>query len=338
MFIAAATLLQVAWHAKGIRRATPFVAATGLCIVLMFSNAVTGTAAAALLIVFLLLRAGDNKSVNSHRLGAMAGALAVGVLFFVAMPGDGSLSLLPHFSYTAAGELLRHGVIFIPLAVALAWNVNRSPLVVVGSVVFYVIGIAIYLLSTRDIVVENASRFFYHALLIAWPLLVFPIVRAALWLRVEIVNTAQPLISRLSLGALTAIVFALMITPVLAAGASSYDSLVRSEATTVSVDDVQIYAWFRDNTPPNTVVISDPSGPWLIPFFSGRTLLRTNYWLDPDDKVTNLVNEAFTGDVYAQEIVSGIADYLILDADATTWPSISSAPLFSTNTITVWRF
>lgn len=313
------------------------VPASLIALVLMLSNAVTGTAAVALVSVFYLLRAGDKGRAFGERLVYSAGVPAWLALFLFFTPGNGSFGIVPHFSYTAAVDMMRLAPVIIILGLAVFWYLKEKTLVAAMVAVLTTLAAATFVFSTRDIVVANASRFFYHAVLVGFPLIIYPLVRGWFLLKRELINTTHSFV-QLGIGWFMAAVFAgILLMPAGASVLSAHDNLMFKDETVVSSDMLNALEWIKGNSNKEEIFIASPGGPWVIPFFAGRMILRTDYWLSPGDELESKVVKAFAGNEEAQEEILERADYLVLtDEEQRLWGSLDKNKLFENSEAAIY--
>jgi len=337
MFVVLASLLYSHARSVGPKQYVALCAATIITFVLMLSNAVTGTAAMVVLLAYLGMGMLDNgKSLQARVVGLVVSTLLL-LVFIVATPGQGAISLVPGLSYTAANDMLRLLGPLLLVVAGLLTNAQRREFLVTSIGGLSILAFIAYIFSSRDIVVANSSRFFYHAILIGFPLAVFPLVRMSFWLKQQLLHSSQSLVSRMGSWGVVVAVILLGLLPGLTGGAVAYDNLLFGETTVVVQDQAAALAWIADNTAASDIFVASPDSPWLIPLFTGRALLRTNYWLDAKDSVTEEVNRAFAGDVTAQAGVIAKAQYLVLPTeDLGRWSNQGGSAVFSNEALTIF--
>ncbi len=337
LFVLLSTLLVRGYREKVWRECLWVVPANLIAFVLMLSNAVTGTAAVALVSVFFLLRAGDKERGVVWRVLHLLKIPVWAILFVLFTPGNGSFGIIPHFSYTAAIDMLRLAPVMMILGAAIFWSLKEKTLVTAMVAGLSVLAMVAFVFSTRDIVVANASRFFYHAILVGFPLLIYPVIRGWFWLKRELFNTTYFFVQS-SVGWLVVVVFAVML--VIPAGASvlsAHDNLMFKNETIVSSDMLEAVEWIRMNSFEDDIYIASPHGPWVIPFFTGRLLLRTDYWLSPGDDLEIKTVAAFQGDKMAQEEIMKEAQYLFLTKEEQgLWGGLNREILFENSEVVIY--
>lgn len=330
--------LLVRGYKEGVWRECLWVVPASLiALVLMLSNAVTGTAAVAIVSVFYLLRAGDKGREVWERVVYLLGVVLWLWLFLVFTPGNGSFGIVPHFSYTAAVDMLRLAPVIMILGLAVFWSLAEKPLIVAMAVVLSILAMVTFVFSTRDIVVANASRFFYHAILVGFPLMIYPVVRGWFWLKRELINTTYSFVQS-GVGWFVVVVFAgMLFLPAGASVLSAHDNLMFKNETVVSSDMLEALDWVKNNSSKEELFIASPKGPWVIPFFTGRMILRTDYWLSSGDKLEKKTVEAFEGDTLAQEEIIKEAQYLVLTKnEQELWGALDKEKLFENSEVIIY--
>ncbi len=330
-FLTGLFLLQAALLIRG-----HVVPASAVALVLMLSNAVTGTAAVAVLTVFYLLQAADLKQTVGQRAGYLAGVVFWVILFFVFTPGEAALGS-PAFSYTAAPAMVQLGPVLIALLAAVCLADKQQLL---GTIVATLAALAFvtFFFSTRNIVVENAERFFYHALVIGFPLLLSPLIRLFYWLRRQLIDTARPPLQAASVWAAGVALLLATLLPAGASVASAHDNLMFKDEKVVTIAQREALDWLGQNTGINAVILSSPNPPWAVPTFAGRALLRADYWLSPQDEMYSQVTAAFAGNRAAQGVVLQQADYLLLLRDEQRlWELPTYDRVFSNTSVNIYR-
>lgn len=346
MFLLMAALLAQSWPRKILpeagSRGTGSLPALGVAVllgvVLLFSNAVTGTAAVFLKIVFDGLR-GTRRGVSRvERLGWGAGVVFWVVLFVLFAPGNGSLGIIPGFSYTAAAEMGRLAPILLLVAVGIWLTYGQKIFVSVAALGLMVLALITFTFSARGIVVENASRFFYHAVLIASPLAAVPLVRAYYWFKREFVLSRRSFAEAVVGWGFTIILLGIFLLPAGASVASTHDNLMFKDEQRISPAAREAAGWIADTTSPDDIIIASPVPPFVVPLISGRALLRTDFWLSPDDVILADVKAAFSGEAAAQENVVEQADYLFLTAaEREAWEPLPTAPVFENSEVVIYQ-
>lgn len=310
--------------------------ASVVALVLMLSNAVTGTAAVAVLIMFYLLQAADLKQEVWQRVGYLAGVVFWVIVFFTFTPGEAAFGL-PTFSYTAAPAMIRLGPILVALLAAV-WLADKQQFLSVAVAVLAAMGFVVFFFSTRNIVVENAERFLYHALVIGFPLLLSLLIRLFYWLRRQLIDTDRPLGQVVASWLATVALLLATLLPAGASVASAHDNLMFKDEQVVTITQWEALDWLQENTEINDVILASPNPPWAVPIFTGRALLRADYWLSPQDELARQVTAAFAGDVAAQEVVFNQADYLLLlQNEQELWDVSAYDQVFSNTAVNIYR-
>ncbi|MEX1997095.1 MAG: hypothetical protein WEA04_00245 [Candidatus Andersenbacteria bacterium] len=306
--------LLVAANKFSLLQARLAVAIAGVTtLVLLLANAVTGTAATIAWLVFCGGYIIDRRQTVATRSRYLGAAVLTGILFVVVMPGNAAFGL-PHFSYTAALDMLRLAPVVLLLLAGIWLQLGRHHYLAVVSVALCLAAVFTFLFSTRNIIVENASRFMYHALLAGFPLLLLLIVRGwFLCRRLLLLSTRSPSEWFIGIGSVV-VLFAIFSLPAGSSVLSAFDHLLFKDQQAITLTDRLALEWIQDHTAADAIFLSSPQPPWSIPIFTGRTLLRTAYWLSPEDELGRTVEAAFSGDRGAQAVALSHADYLVLTA------------------------
>ena len=332
-----AALLFTAGERSGSAQVVPLGVASVVGVVLIMSNAVLGAVSALLLVAFFMVRLLDRRRELAERI--LAALLVPGwlIVYRWLAAGDPQFGL-PSFSYTAALDLLRLSALLVILAVVLITQLSRWRLV--GAMVAALVGAAVFtfFFSTRAIIVDNAARFLYHALMISFPVLLVSLVRAWYWIRRELVYTTHDVVER-GLGWLTVIGIAgVLVLPAGVSVAITHDHLMFKNQLTIDREQVAALKWLADNTVSNDVILASPDQPFAVPLFTGRSLLRTNYWLSPDDSLLKIVTAGFEGQVEQQRLALNQADFVLLTASQVPlWQSVLGEPLFQNEGARIYR-
>lgn len=315
--------------------------ATIATIVLGNANAVTGTAAVALLVVTLAATTISRGISHKQRALNVVCALIVLTTYILFVPGQASLGA-PNFSYTAANDLLRLAPWAALLLIGIGQQYKRYTRESIGVLAVAALTGVVLLFSTRDIVVANASRFIYHALLIGLPFTIRPVIVALNYLRREFLLSSKT-IPEAAVGILLgALSLGVLFMPNAASVASAYDNLVRQDEHRISWQRREAIWWLADHTPTNSIIIASPQAPWDIPLLSGRALLRTGYdtdafWLSPDDTTLMELRAALRGENAAQKTVASQGDYLVLSTDEQAqWPGLD-LPVFASKNYRIYK-
>lgn len=340
-FLTAIFLLEGALLQRSLREKTAQWMLVGTAavaaIALLFSNAVMGTAGIALLALFSLIRTHDRTRSIPERVAYMVVFFILIGLYFVGSSGNAAFGL-PGFSYTAALDMLRLAPIVLALVIAVMMQLNNEQFLSFGSATLMALSFVVFIFSTRSIIIDNASRFFYYGLLIGFPLLLRPLIQAYYWLRRELKFTTHSH-PELAAGWLAMLVTAGMLA--LPAGASilsAHDNLMFKDEQKISLGMREALWWIQDKTALESVFIASPNEPFSIPMFTGRALLRTDYWLSPDDVILNDIKEAFNGNAAAREKVLTEADYLLLTStERLAWEPLPLKKVFDNHDVVIYQ-
>lgn len=258
-----------------------------LGIVLLFSNAVTGTAATLLKIIYDGLQAIQRGKPIFQRLGWLVGVAFWIVLFWLFTPGNGSFGLMPSFSYTAAAEMGRLAPILILVLIGVLLNYERKLFTSAATLGLTGLALITFVFSTRDIVIENASRFFYHAILVAFPLTISPLTRAYYWFRREFLLSSRTFIEKLVGWGCIVVFLVIFLLPAGASVASTHDNLMFKDEQIITREIFEKAETIKNTTPFDAVIPGSPDPPFWIPMLTGRALERTNFWLSPEQRGSN---------------------------------------------------
>lgn len=326
------------------RYTNPF-AALGLgaiaTIALLLSNAVTGSAAAVLFILYILAVNLERRQKALYQVLSSGAIVLVAAIFVLATPGNAELGRVA-FSYTAAHDMagLISWLLLLLVGIALQFSLYRRESVAIlglAGVTF-----VIFIFSSRDIVVANASRFIYHALLLGLPLLLRPVLRTGWYVYREFVLSTRRVLEYVIGLAIVVIGITAFTMPSISSIASAYDNLLYNNEHKISWQRREALWWLADHTEVSSVIIANPEAPWDIPLFTGRSLLRASnngeaYWLSLPDENLQQLQAAFAGDVAAQKNIVQHGDYLLLSAaEETSW-SGSFPVVFSTKHFRIWQ-
>ncbi len=319
LFVLLLAFVTEGWTIQGKQQYLWSSFAALLAVVLILANAVTGVAALIVWLTFALLRWTDKTRPFSERAGYLVSSVLLLMLFVVQTPGNGGLQYVPQFSYTAAGAMVMLGLPLILLLGSALPQVRHQAFIGSATVALAAVSLITFFFSSRDIIVDNASRFLYHALLVGWPLGVDGLVRGARLLQARLMQLPG-LVLRASGVVAVCVCLLLVVFPVVASLMSVHDHLLFKDER-VSGTEVQLaMKWITTHTTADDIFLANPNEPWEIPLFTGRSLLRTNYWLSPEDALQETTERAFMGDVTAQQQVIAEANYILLKKnEVDTW-------------------
>lgn len=338
LFLLMATLLIQTWGKDWRKNLMPLGVAAGIGIILLFSNAVTGTAAVAMKFLYDAMQGVRPKISQLERLGWAAGAAFWVVMFLVFTPGEGSLGIVPGFSYTAAMEL---GRLALPLLIMLTgallmFEKHFFPSLL--AVALSLLALLTFVFSTRGLVVENASRFFYHALLIGWPLMIYPLTRVWYWMKLTFIDSTRTIWEQAIGWGAAVVLIGLALVPAAASVASTHDNLMFKDERRITTGMREALWWIADNTEPTSVFLTQLVPPFAVPVYTGRAQLRSDVWLSPGDRVQEDVKAAFGGSVAAQEAVLAQADYLLLtENQRKVWEPLPLKKVFDINSVVIYQ-
>lgn len=316
MFLAAVALLAQGSLLSGKNQILSVFMGFLFAGLLIFSNTVTGTVAIACAGALCVLRMFDKKRPVRER--AIFLALAFFLLFFMAQASAGRETLRsPHFSVSAASDMIRAGMTALFVLGAAFISLSRKQFLSLSASIVATLGFLVFFLSDRNIVTENASRFLYHSFLIGFALLLPLVIQIKYWIYRELFLTSRPASERIG-GYLIAISSALvLLLPVGISAGSTYRSLLVEEPRIISQNDQLLLWWIDEHTSPNDIIITNGYEPYTVPLFTGRALLRTEgYWLSADDDISNQIQKAYAGDTSAQKAILQSAQYIIIPKNA----------------------
>lgn len=337
LLLLVALLQRAGTERNGLKLLLELTAAP-IAFVLLLSNAVFGVVAAAAIGVYLLWAATSGKSSRARIRWSWSGLVLVVAAFLLLAPGEPAFGGFG-FSYTAAPDMLRLTPLLALLLAGIFSTLPKNPRNGLLPIVLLVFGFITFIFSVRDIVVANASRFFYLALLVAFPLMAIPLKKLVA-LVTTLFRKTKGLIPRTAVWGTALVGTGFLLLPSAASVASTYDNLLFKDEQTVTSAMWAALWWVEDNTTPDAVFLATPEEPFAIPALTGRTLLRTDYWLSPDDIVLGDMKAAFAGDIAAREEVFARADYLLLTkenrASFEPLPSVHQK-VFDNNGVVIYR-
>ncbi|MDP3997148.1 MAG: hypothetical protein Q8P73_01475 [bacterium] len=337
LYILTASLLLSAERQSG--RAQFLMVATGsvTALLLLLSNAVMGTAAAGLVIIFYLTRAMDKKRSVPERATWLIATLIWPLVFITATPGNGSFGV-PGFSYTAAGDMIRLAPILFLLFAVVLERISRNTLMSSWVMGLSSIALITFVFSTRDIVVANSARFFYQAILVVFPLLIYSVIRIWYWLKRELIFSTRSVVETVSGWAGVTVLGVLILMPAAASIVSAHDNLQRKDQQIISRGQVQASAWLKSHTATEVVWLAQPNEPWIIPAMTGRSMLRTDFWLSPEDSTFSSVKAALAGDSRARKEILEKVDYVWLNREeANRWGGTTGEKVFDDGDVIIYK-
>lgn len=283
-----------------------------LALVLLLANTVTGTAAAVLTAAAWAVRAVPHGAGRRRRLLAAAGGLLWLLLIPITSTGDAAFGW-PDFYYSAAMSFAHAAPLLVLLVPALFAFGDRFRISTLAVAMLVMLAVVTFIFSTRAIIAENASRFVDHAVLLALPLLLPPLIQLWYWLKQRLRWEALPADLLAGRWAVAGSVAVILLLPAGVSMARAYDNLLLHEPQVISVDLQQILRILGDTAEADARVAAAPSEPFSVPLLTGRSLVRAyDYWLSPQDAVLDELRAAFTGDREAQRRIAARSDYLVL--------------------------
>lgn len=311
IFMLSIALFRAGYPKKGMAQLPYTLPGYMSAIVLLFANAVTGTAAVAVSLVFAGMRAFDTTRSTKERQLFIGAILLMLLAFFTATPGNANFSL-PGISYTGAFDMLRLAIVIAPLIFAVFLHLSRESFLSISASVLAALAFVTFFFSGRDIVVGNASRFFYHAILVGFPLLLPLLIQLYRATIKELRHTAHTVPELVGGWIAVGSLILLVLLPAGGSVAGAHDNLMFKDEQSVDVSIREALWWTEDNTDPDAVFITSSQPPFAIPMFTGRSILRADFWLSPSDTTYDTVVAAYAGDVTAQQALIPHADYLLL--------------------------
>jgi len=337
-FLSALALFSSALGQKGERQLLLVIPAICIAILLLLANTVTGTAAAGLVGTLAFIRIFDRKrSVKERALYLLIG---FGVLLMMRAASTSRVSFMhPHFSVSAANDMIRAGLPYLFVLAAAVYALSRKQYLAISSILIGFLGVFTFFLADRNIVTENASRFLYHGFLIGFPLLAGPIITYLYFLRREIRLTSRPASEIISGWIGVIIILAILFMPFGISAGSTYSNLLKNDAHTISFNTQETLWWIDAHAKPLDVIIANPNEPFSVPLFTSKALLRTNdYWLSLQDTTTEAIVSAFAGDAASQQEVLAQGNYLLLTPEEQkTWDVSKLKKVFeSPDSVVYW--
>lgn len=306
-------------------------------VLLLQANTVTGTVAAALVGILAFVRIFDKKRSVQER--AVFLALGFGVLLAMKLATHGRTGFgQPHFSVSAAGEMVRIGIPGAIVLLAGIFSLSRKQYSAIATVFIALLGFGLFVFSNRAIATENASRFLYHSFLIGSPLLLPFIIQGIYLIRRELTLTLRPLSEIIAGWIAVVCVVGIIVLPVGISVGSTYISLVKSEPYKIPLSTRVALWWIDEHATREDVIITSPESPYIVPLFTGLSILRLNdYWLSAQDTITHDLVSAFSGDKSAQINVLQQGNYLLLSKnDNSLWDTTKLKKVFETPDATVY--
>ncbi len=337
MFLACIALFAKAALQGGKDQHLALITAFIFALLLMASNSVTGTAAIALAGTLCYIRIFDKKrSIPERAIFLGLGILLLGVMKFASV-GRTSLSN-PHFSVSAASEMIRASLPAIVVFAASLYSLSRKQYLAIATGFASLIGFLVFFLSDRNIVTENASRFLYHGVLIGFVLVLPQLVQVLYWVRRELLLTSRLMSERIAGWILVTCFAFVIIIPIGASAGSAYLNLLRNDEHRITRNTALALSYIDEQSTADAVIIANPNDPMAIPLFTGRSVLRVNeYWLSEQDEVASTLDRAFTGDKDAQRKILQSGSHLFLTKDdAAVWDTTALVQVENTGDATIY--
>ncbi len=309
-------------------------------LVLLLSNAVTGTAALGLICASYGMQALNSQNSKVIRWVYVLGIGLWLVIFLKFTPGEGGIAIVPQFSYTAALDAMKLAPLIIITSLGSALYFRQKPILVGLGVTLVLLGLVSFIFSERELVIANASRFWYHAVLLLWPMTVGVFEKVIKgWVGIWISFKKERIMQLIWLAGGLSIVM-IMLMPVGASMATTMDSLLFQDEKRVSREEIQALRWIKDQTAESAIFLQNPDSFWSIPMFTGRTVVRTkDYWLSVNDELLAEIQLAFAGNIESQARVCKQADFILLSQDEyQVWENFlqKQDAVFFNNEVGIW--
>ncbi len=338
LFLGVVALFTKASGLAGKAQLLPVISAYIGTILLLFANTVTGTAAVACGGAFALIRIFDKKRGIPERIVYIT--VAILLVFLMRQASTGRVAFNnPRFSISAAADMMRAGLPVLFVLAASIYYLGRKQYIAIASILTASLGFITFFLADRNIVAENASRFLYHGFLIGFPLLLMPIMQYMYFIRRELHLTARPT-SEIVAGHVAAVCMGLiLLLPLGVSAGSTYVNLLKNDKHVISFNTRTTMYWIESKTSPKDIIIASPNEPYVIPIFTGRSLLRLHdYWLSPQDETTNDLVQAFAGNKDSQKKILAQGQYLFLDHnEISSWDVSKLKKVFESPEATVYQ-
>lgn len=309
-FVACMLCLFLAERERGSRRWTLWCAGILTALVLIFSNAILGTAALA--VVLLSAVFAFHRQTMQERIASVVAHGTLLFLFFLFPPGNGGLGGL-NVPYTIFPDVFMIAVPVFMIIFLIRRHLEFASLSTVRAIALGLplLTVITMFFSRRGIVAENAARFLSLTLLVLWP-------ASVPWLQ-DIIQDLRKHVRLTNPIAIVCILFGcfIVLLPPAVSIARAAESLLLSKPSVVTADDLSAFRWIRENTAPSAVFVRVPgrtdSAALALPMFTGRSLLRSDFWLSPDDALAETQRQALaTGRVNDLP-----ADYLFCESTTT---------------------
>lgn len=338
LFLATLTLCIQASTLQGKQQIIPAAMAFICAFLLLSANTVTGTVAAALGGVLCMVRVFDRKRpIPERALFLTLGFVVLGAMKY-ASDGRTAFNNL-HFSVSSAGDMIRAGLPALFILGASLYSLSRKQYIAVAASIVALLGFVVFFLSDRNIVTENASRFLYHSFLIGFVLLLPLAIQLLYWVKRELLLTVRPMSELIAGWVLGTTTLLIVILPIGISTGNTYASLLKDGEQRISLNTRIGLWWIDDHTSTKDVVIANPNEPFVVPFFTGRAMLRaTDYWLSQNDEVLKNVEKAFTGDIAAQKEILPLGSFLFLTKeDAKNWNTKQLKKVADTGDVLIYQ-
>ncbi len=335
-FLLLAALVYQLYQARGEDEGLYLLPAAAIALMLLLSNAVTGTAAVVLIAIYHGLIAFDRSRMAWKRGAHLLGVILWLGLFMGLTPGNSSLGA-PGYSYEAAAFMLWIAPAFFILVVGSLLQLESKREVVAGVMGLSALTFVVFIFSNRPIVVDNAERFMYQGLIIGSPLLLLPVIRGWYLIRRELILSSRKLPELWAGWTAVLLLLGMIGLPAFSSLARAGDNLLRQNEVVIDSAMRQAGWWIADNTADTAIFLTSPEEPWAVPLLTGRSVVRSDFWLSAKDETLNDVANGFWGDKAAQEKTLQLADYLLLTRDERElWEPLSYDKVFDNKGVVIY--
>lgn len=342
LFMLLVSLLAASLRTKGKLFAVQFKLAAVIAVVLLLANAVTGAVAVALMIIYAGAKVFDEKVSPKGRGGYLLVVVAFLGIFYLLSSGEAQFGW-PHFSYGAVGDMMRFAPL-LALLVAAIFLYSANAFLGLSVALLSAFALFTFGFAGRGIIVDNASRFFYHAGLVGFPLLLPLVIRLYFWARREVFYTTRAGVYTLTPIFLILAALVVVALPPLSSIASTLDHLLFQDEQIISSAMTEVGGWIADHTKPTDTILTSPNPPWAIPFLTGRSLVRAGqgdgsaYWLSANDELFLQQTGAFNGGRAEQNVLTSQFDYFVLSLhDPVEWDLLPYEKVFDNQDVAIYK-
>lgn len=337
-FVLLAALLHKAVIVGGKNQLRWILSAYMIALLLLLSNAVTGAAAVAVVVGHGLFKVFYKKGTRKARLFFGASIIAWAVLFLGLSSGEAEFSAIG-FSYTAVQGFMNYVPILSLIFAGVILQLKKYEFISISTALLISMAVFTFLVSGRDIIVANSSRFLYHGILISFPLIAEPLVRLYYYLKKEFVYSSRSLLEVIAGILVIGLGLVIVMLPAASSVASAHDNLIFKDEQVISEGEIEALQWISANTSADDIFLQNPDYARSIPFFTGRTLYRVpDFWLSVQDNDSLNVSGAFMGSLKQQEVVMKNVDYLLLrKSEVLNWKLDSVIKVFENDKAVIYK-